>query len=64
MSPFYVYICEECEHEGEIFSTPSNAPKKSTCPECNNKSFIRCIGTGASFIFKGDGFYCNRGKDK
>lgn len=55
--PTYAYLCKHCGHQFEAFqSITARAMKK--CPECNEASLKRLIGTGAGFIFKGSGFYC------
>ncbi|MGE0710013.1 MAG: FmdB family zinc ribbon protein [Planctomycetota bacterium] len=55
--PTYDYVCEACGHRFEHFQTMSSDPLKD-CPECQQASLRRLIGTGAALIFKGTGFYC------
>jgi len=54
--PTYAFVCESCGYELERY-VPITYPKKSECPQCHKKTFIRCIGTGGGFIFRGSGFY-------
>lgn len=54
--PTYEYVCNECEHEFEVFQSIT-APVKRKCPKCKTLSLERLIGTGAGVIFKGSGFY-------
>jgi len=54
--PTYDYVCDSCSHEMEVFQSMS-ADRLTTCPECEEESLRRKIGTGAGIIFKGSGFY-------
>ena len=56
--PTYEYECKACGHKFEEIQSFSDEPLKK-CPECKKKKLQRLIGTGAGFIFKGSGFYCN-----
>ena len=54
--PTYEYICENCGCEFERFqSITAGALRK--CPDCGKPALKRLVGTGASIIFKGSGFY-------
>jgi putative FmdB family regulatory protein len=53
--PTYDYICQNCQHELEVFQSITEKPLKK-CPECGGR-LKRKIGTGAGLIFKGSGFY-------
>ena len=53
--PTYDYACKACGAEMEIFHSMSESRRK--CPECGALKLERQIGTGAGFLFKGDGFY-------
>ena len=54
--PTYDYVCESCSHEFEAIQSMS-ADRLTTCPECEDETLRRKIGTGAGIIFKGSGFY-------
>ena len=54
--PTYDYVCEECDHEFELFQTITDSPKRK-CPECGRMRLRRLFGTGAAIVFKGSGFY-------
>jgi putative FmdB family regulatory protein len=61
--PTYVYTCEKCDHQFEVFQSMTE-PTLTTCPKdkCSRKPWgkgrvKRLIGAGAGFIFKGSGFY-------
>lgn len=54
--PTYSFVCDECGFKMDRFVSIVY-PKKSECPQCHKKTFIRCIGTGSGFILKGEGFY-------
>jgi putative FmdB family regulatory protein len=54
--PTYDYICENCDHQFELFQPITARPAKK-CPKCGKMSLKRLIGTGAGVIFKGSGFY-------
>jgi len=54
--PTYDYACTKCGHELEIFHSMSEAAKKK-CPKCGKNGLERKIGSGAGFLFKGEGFY-------
>lgn len=56
--PTFDFICESCNYKMERF-VPISSPRKTVCPQCKEKTFIRCIGAGAGMIFKGSGFYAN-----
>ena len=54
--PTYDYACTKCGHELEIFHSMSE-PAKKKCPKCGKNGLERKIGSGAGFLFKGEGFY-------
>jgi putative FmdB family regulatory protein len=54
--PTYEYRCNACKHEFELFQSMTEGAKRK-CPACGELKLERLIGTGAGFIFKGDGFY-------
>jgi putative FmdB family regulatory protein len=54
--PTYDYVCDNCGHEFEYFQSMSDE-RLTVCPECNEKTVRRLIGSGAGIIFKGSGFY-------
>lgn len=53
--PTYNFVCNSCGFKMERFVS-IKYPKKSICPQCKKNTFIRCIGTGGGFIFRGSGF--------
>lgn len=53
--PTYEYECLKCKYKFEKFQGIKDEPLKR-CPSCGGK-VRRLIGTGASIIFKGKGFY-------
>lgn len=57
MSPIYEYKCEACEYEFEELQSSTKKLKK--CPKCQALKLERLISRPGTFIFKGDGFYCN-----
>jgi putative FmdB family regulatory protein len=54
--PTYDYVCQECEHQFELFQSITAKPTRK-CPECGRMKLQRLIGAGAGIIFKGSGFY-------
>ncbi len=54
--PTYDYECKSCGHRYELFQSITAEPVKK-CPSCQRSTARRLIGTGASIIFKGSGFY-------
>lgn len=54
--PTYDYQCAACGHAFEKFQSMT-ARVLRKCPSCGKPKLERLIGTGAGFIFKGDGFY-------
>ncbi|HEV3236716.1 MAG TPA: zinc ribbon domain-containing protein [Gemmataceae bacterium] len=54
--PTYEYHCEGCEHDFEEFQSIMDKPLKK-CPKCGKRKLRRLFGTGAAFLFKGQGFY-------
>ena len=56
--PHYDYICNNCNHELEVFEGMNDRTKK--CPHCNFTNCMeRQIGAGLPPIFIGSGFYVN-----
>jgi len=59
MSPTYRYECSNCEHK-ELKHLPiTQAPKLMICPQCNQHTLHKLVGTGILFDLKGEGFYKN-----
>lgn len=54
--PTYDYACLACGHE-LVIEHSITAPAKKKCPRCGKSKLERRIGAGASFVFKGSGFY-------
>ncbi|MHC4848050.1 MAG: FmdB family zinc ribbon protein [Planctomycetota bacterium] len=54
--PTYDYRCDSCGHTFDAFQRMSE-DVLILCPECNERSLRRLIGSGAGIIFKGSGFY-------
>jgi len=59
--PTYDYLCEK-GHRFEMFQSMKD-DAVTECEECGG-SVKRLIGTGAGFIFKGDGFYITENRSK
>lgn len=57
--PTYVYRCDSCEHQFEIFQKMSDDPL-DTCPNCSAK--IRRVIHPVGIVFKGSGWYINDSK--
>ena len=53
--PTYVYHCQQCGHEFEVFQAITDDPVQ-TCPQCGGPVH-RVITGGSGLIFKGSGFY-------
>jgi putative FmdB family regulatory protein len=53
--PTYEYKCLDCGDLSEVFQSMKDEPL-TTCEKCGGK-LKRLIGTGAGFLFKGNGFY-------
>ncbi len=63
--PTYEYACASCGHQFEAFQSMTARPLRK-CPQCQQRSLKRLVGTGAGVIFKGSGFYetdYNRSKE-
>lgn len=54
--PTYDYVCEDCDHQFELFQSIKAKPIRK-CPNCGKLTVHRLIGAGAGIIFKGSGFY-------
>ena len=62
--PTYEYNCASCNHTLEAFQKITDEPLKE-CPVCKKNDLQRGVGGGgASFQFKGSGFYINDYKPK
>lgn len=57
--PTYVYRCDSCDHQFEIFQKMSDAPM-DTCPECASK--VRRVIHPVGIVFRGSGWYINDSK--
>jgi putative FmdB family regulatory protein len=53
--PTYDYKCNDCNYTFEMFQKMTDEPLDK-CPKCSG-NLKRLIGTGATPIFKGSGFY-------
>jgi putative FmdB family regulatory protein len=60
--PHYDYECIKCGHIFEVFQKITEEHLKN-CPKCKGP-IKRLIGSGASIIFKGNGFYTTDYKKK
>jgi len=58
--PTYVYACQSCEHQFEIFQSFSDKARR-TCPECKELQ-LRKVLFPARVGFKGSGFYVTDSK--
>src|SRR5262245_41909914 len=54
--PTYEYECDACGDDFEEFQYFSEPPL-TRCPECKKSTLRRLVGTGATIICKGSGFY-------
>jgi putative FmdB family regulatory protein len=54
--PTYEYECAGCGQRLEEFQSITAKPLKK-CPACGKNKLQRLLGTGATLIFKGSGFY-------
>jgi putative FmdB family regulatory protein len=54
--PTYEYKCDKCSHQFEQMQGITAKPLRK-CPKCGKSALKRLIGTGATLIFKGSGFY-------
>jgi putative FmdB family regulatory protein len=59
--PTYVYRCDSCEHQFEIFQRMSEDPL-DTCPECGAR--VRRVIHPVGVVFKGSGWYINDSRSK
>jgi len=53
--PLYVYKCEECEHEWEVYQRIKDEPIEE-CEECGEMTAKRQIAR-SSFVLKGNGWF-------
>lgn len=61
--PTYVYKCQNCGYEFELFQSITAEPV-SLCPECHKDRAVRMLSGGSGLIFKGSGFYITDYKNK
>ncbi len=61
--PTYEYVCDDCEHNFEVFLKMSDDPL-SVCPECGKEKLRQILSGGLGVNFRGKGFYINDGKKK
>ena len=54
--PTYDYVCDACDHTFEEWQS-FHDEELTKCPSCKKKKLRRLMGTGATIIFKGSGFY-------
>ena len=59
--PTYVYRCDSCNHQFELFQRMSDDPL-DTCPECQGK--VRRVIHPVGVVFKGSGWYINDSRSK
>jgi putative FmdB family regulatory protein len=59
--PTYVYKCDDCGHQFELFQKMSDDPV-DTCPECGSK--VRRVIHPVGVVFKGSGWYINDSRAK
>lgn len=59
--PTYVYRCDACGHQFELFQRMSDDPV-DTCPEC--QSAVRRVIHPVGVVFKGSGWYINDSRSK
>lgn len=59
--PTYVYRCDDCGHQFELFQRMSDDPV-DTCPECDSK--VRRVIHPVGVVFKGSGWYINDSRAK
>ncbi len=59
--PTYVYRCDDCGHQFELFQRMSDDPVE-TCPECDSK--VRRVIHPVGVVFKGSGWYINDSRAK
>lgn len=60
--PTYEYECLKCGHAFEEFKEITAAPR-ARCPRCRGK-VQRLVSGGASFVFKGSGWYATDARSK
>jgi len=61
--PNYEFNCPMCNYSDELRLLITQRNCKRLCPKCYTP-MDKLIGSGGAIIFKGDGFYCNRDKNK
>ena len=59
--PTYVYRCDDCNHQFELFQRMSDDPI-DTCPNCQSK--VRRVIHPVGVVFKGSGWYINDSRAK
>jgi len=59
--PTYVYRCDDCGHQFELFQRMSDDPV-DVCPNCGSK--VRRVIHPVGVVFKGSGWYINDSRAK
>lgn len=59
--PTYVYRCDDCGHQFELFQRMSDDPV-DICPQCASK--VRRVIHPVGVVFKGSGWYINDSRAK
>ncbi len=59
--PTYVYKCDSCDHQFEIFQRMSD-DALDTCPNCGEK--VRRVIHPVGVVFKGSGWYINDSRSR
>jgi putative FmdB family regulatory protein len=59
--PTYVYRCDDCDHQFELFQRMSDDPVE-VCPQCDSK--VRRVIHPVGVVFKGSGWYINDSRAK
>jgi putative FmdB family regulatory protein len=59
--PTYVYRCDDCGHQFELFQRMSDDPV-DTCPGCGSK--VRRVIHPVGVVFKGSGWYITDSRAK
>jgi len=54
--PTYQYECDNCSHVFDIMQSIVEKKLKK-CPQCNQLTLQRLIGSGGGIVFKGSGYY-------
>lgn len=67
--PTYIFHCEHCEENFEIFQTLAEYTGKTDCPTCNNSTEYRIYDVVPGHVIKGDteikiGHLAKRNRDR